>query len=523
MKSVNEKEANLMRLLTAILLMIVMGVSVVWAQTPEPPPGENSSVIVTLLTGNNGTTGNLTLALSGTFSGDPYVVTLGQPGDLQPGTTNTFSFIVPHTFCQMFQWRLMLNGSDDWLGSQLSIQIDGAQVYYDGAFSDGGPLTANGWRSGTWDQTAMFQSHCSEIPIELIFNTGPDGTVDNPVFYVQGNFSASPYAYYMNQPNDLLPGNTDVYTFNVPMDFCEMFGWRIVKGTTNGVDNSWLPTQLTIYVGGLSVYFDSSFSDVGPITSASQIGGAWSGSQGYLGQCPNTDLPNMPIFMTLPPNGQPNGQSSQVVNPNSPQSQPAPTLIMINPNLQLFTTPTSMLPNPPQPIPQQLKPSPTPTFILMNPQVNPPQPTLIHINPQFIPIQPSPTLIYINPQILHPVATATPNMALVNPHVIVGLQTASAPAPPPNPGPGLTQCAGAPVPRLHAGGQARVLPGVTIRIRATPGTSATIYAQMPPGTVFSVLAGPNCGDNYTWWQVNYNGIVGWIAEGTGADYYVEPA
>ena len=478
-----------MRLLTAFLL-IVMGVSVVWAQTPEPPPGENSSVIITLLTGTNGSNDNLKLELSGTFPGDPYVVTLDQVGDLQPGMTNTYSFIVPHTFCEMFQFRLSLDGSDDWLGNQFSIQIDGAQVYYDGAFSDGGTLTANGWRGGTWDQTAAYQTHCSTTPVQLVFVTGADGTVDNPVFYLQGDFSASPYAYYMNQPGDLQPSHTDVYTMNVPMSFCEMTGWRIVKGTTGGVDDPWLPTEVDINVGGLPVYFDRAFSDVGPITSASQVGGGWSGTQAYLGQCPNTNLPDMPIFMTLPPQIQPGEQSPQVINPPL-QLLATPTLIQINPNLQLFTTPTSMLPNPPIVGGDQLKATATP--------------------------------IPINPNIFRPLATPTPTLILVNPHIIVGLQTASAVPPPPNPGPGLTQCAGAPVPRLHAGGQGRVLPGVTIRIRATPGTSATIYAQMPPGTVFSVVAGPNCGDNYTWWQINYNGIVGWIAEGTGADYYVEPA
>src|SRR5664279_343117 len=78
-----------MRLWAAVLLLALIGVSGVGG-TLAQPLGDSANVVVTVITGANGTTGNLHLALSGTFPGDPYAVPLDQPGDLQPGMTNTY-------------------------------------------------------------------------------------------------------------------------------------------------------------------------------------------------------------------------------------------------------------------------------------------------------------------------------------------------------------------------------------------------------------------------------------------------
>jgi hypothetical protein len=49
---------------------------------------------------------------------------------------------------------------------------------------------------------------------------------------------------------------------------------------------------------------------------------------------------------------------------------------------------------------------------------------------------------------------------------------------------------------------------------------------MLPGETFSILDGPICVDSIAWWKVEYDGqnghLVGWTAEGEGADYYLEP-
>ena len=72
-------------------------------------------------------------------------------------------------------------------------------------------------------------------------------------------------------------------------------------------------------------------------------------------------------------------------------------------------------------------------------------------------------------------------------------------------------------------------PGLPNVVRSAPGTTATgsnsvVIGQIPAGGVFYVLSGPVCGsDGRSWWQVNYNGLTGWTAEGEGyGNYWVEP-
>jgi hypothetical protein len=41
-------------------------------------------------------------------------------------------------------------------------------------------------------------------------------------------------------------------------------------------------------------------------------------------------------------------------------------------------------------------------------------------------------------------------------------------------------------------------------------------------TEFLTLSGPVCADGYYWYEVDYAGQIGWIAEGDNTSYYVEP-
>jgi uncharacterized protein YraI len=78
---------------------------------------------------------------------------------------------------------------------------------------------------------------------------------------------------------------------------------------------------------------------------------------------------------------------------------------------------------------------------------------------------------------------------------------------------------------MTIGGLGRVTPGLANALRSQPSRSASISAvigQIPAGGVFSVLNGPVCADGFAWWQVNYNGQVGWTAEGQGTTYWLEP-
>jgi hypothetical protein len=84
-------------------------------------------------------------------------------------------------------------------------------------------------------------------------------------------------------------------------------------------------------------------------------------------------------------------------------------------------------------------------------------------------------------------------------------------------------CEGAPRIRLAVGMTARVVfaNGLPLRVRTAPG--GEIVTQIPEGTVFSILAGPQCRGSFAWWQIRTtDGIEGWSAEGGGNGYFVEP-
>jgi hypothetical protein len=80
-------------------------------------------------------------------------------------------------------------------------------------------------------------------------------------------------------------------------------------------------------------------------------------------------------------------------------------------------------------------------------------------------------------------------------------------------------------PRLVAGQTGRVLPGLPNVLRSAPGNGgdSRIIGEIPGGAVFTTISGPACAsDGRLWWQVNYNGSVGWTGEGEGTTYWVEP-
>lgn len=85
-----------------------------------------------------------------------------------------------------------------------------------------------------------------------------------------------------------------------------------------------------------------------------------------------------------------------------------------------------------------------------------------------------------------------------------------------------TTCAGAPISRLTVGGSGRVTPGLPNNVRSYPGYYGQRVGQIPGSGQFTVLDGPVCADNHAWWRVNYNGLIGWTAEGRVGDYWLEP-
>lgn len=82
--------------------------------------------------------------------------------------------------------------------------------------------------------------------------------------------------------------------------------------------------------------------------------------------------------------------------------------------------------------------------------------------------------------------------------------------------------------RLIVGNQGRVTPGLPNAVRTSPGTqrsgaNSIVIGYIPGGSAFTVSGGPQCGpDGRWWWYVNYNGLIGWTAEGEGLTYWLEP-
>jgi WD40 repeat protein len=76
--------------------------------------------------------------------------------------------------------------------------------------------------------------------------------------------------------------------------------------------------------------------------------------------------------------------------------------------------------------------------------------------------------------------------------------------------------------RLVIGGPARVTPGLANNVRAEAGANFEKEGEIPAEATFSVLAGPECSDDFAWWQVDYEGLVGWTVEGVGDEYWLEP-
>jgi len=85
------------------------------------------------------------------------------------------------------------------------------------------------------------------------------------------------------------------------------------------------------------------------------------------------------------------------------------------------------------------------------------------------------------------------------------------------------QCPGAPASRLVAGARAQVTPGESNNVRSAPSLSGRKIGNGIPGRgIFMVIEGPACADGLAWWKVNYQGLIGWTAEGVPGDYWLEP-
>ena len=76
--------------------------------------------------------------------------------------------------------------------------------------------------------------------------------------------------------------------------------------------------------------------------------------------------------------------------------------------------------------------------------------------------------------------------------------------------------------RLVAGGMARDVPGGTPILMGEIDPSPAQPTVLQDGITVMVLSGPVCKYDTAQWRVDYNGAVGWLAEGEGQTYWLEP-
>jgi hypothetical protein len=78
-----------------------------------------------------------------------------------------------------------------------------------------------------------------------------------------------------------------------------------------------------------------------------------------------------------------------------------------------------------------------------------------------------------------------------------------------------SSCPGAPPQRMIVNQRGRVCTqSDSVRLRSAPARSASTLTQLKPETLFTVIGGPACSDNWSWWNIRLSdGTTGWLTEG----------
>jgi hypothetical protein len=78
-----------------------------------------------------------------------------------------------------------------------------------------------------------------------------------------------------------------------------------------------------------------------------------------------------------------------------------------------------------------------------------------------------------------------------------------------------SSCPGAPAQRMIVNQRGYVCTKEdAVKLRSAPKRSGGEIMQLGPGTQFTIIGGPSCSDNWSWWNVRLdNGTTGWVSEG----------
>lgn len=110
--------------------------------------------------------------------------------------------------------------------------------------------------------------------------------------------------------------------------------------------------------------------------------------------------------------------------------------------------------------------------------------------------------------------TVTPAPTAIPTAVPIPTQVISAPP--------TTACTNALPSRLYAGARGIVIDEFPNTLRSSATVSSANIGSIPPYGYFYVINGPICADGFVYWQVNYQGIIGWTAESNAVEYWLAP-
>lgn len=82
------------------------------------------------------------------------------------------------------------------------------------------------------------------------------------------------------------------------------------------------------------------------------------------------------------------------------------------------------------------------------------------------------------------------------------------------------ECATVLLPRLRVDSYARVIDTTANNVRSGPSLSAERIGTIPTDGFFTILEGPVCADGFAFYKVDYEGLIGWTAEGQGDEYWI---
>lgn len=421
------------------------------------------------------------------------------------------------------------------------------------------------------------QTPAPTLPVIIMVTTGADGTADSPMMTFKTIDGLTVGGALLDLPGDLGPGATNVYSTTITANFCDITQFELTKPTLSGSDDPWQPAALSVTIDGVELYNNTAFGST--LTMSNSSGGTWQATRAYRERCGVLAWTLVELQVVTGDNGTTDALEMEIGGSfaGAPYVQvldqpgalgPFQTddFIFIVP--MEFCEMTSFQLRKPMRgavdddwFVTQISLRIDGTDVFFNSDIGTPNPVTatsfppngtwngvaaysdrctglaappmldpmleIDLSDLIIPpvtLQVPSTIPLANLQLLQPTAQPTLNLNVV-PLMVT-------PVIPPLPNtlpevlplqPALASCPGLLPSRLEVGLLGRVTPGGPNNVRSAPSLQAQLVGQIPGEGVFTVLSGPMCADNLPWWEVDYNGLRGWTAEGQGNTYWLEPA